>query len=111
MVLFGVATEKVAGRFELDRTAFRTPGITATFWRGSIAFAGALALDAAGQNEWQVEVVDVPGDAVVGLVYGVTGSVPADRTRHAQRAGDRSRPVVQRAGRRQRDDGELLVEP
>jgi autotransporter translocation and assembly factor TamB len=76
VVLLGVATEKLDGRFELDRAAFRTPGITATFWRGSIAFAGAIALDAAGQNDWQLQVVDVPGDAVVGLVYGLTGSVP-----------------------------------
>lgn len=100
VVLLGVATEKLDGRFDLDRSAFRTTGITATLWKGSIALTGTIALDAAGNNDWQVQVVDVPGDAVVGLVFASTGSVlPIGRgTLAAQATGRGPWSRVQIAG-------------
>lgn len=76
VALLGVAMQKIAGRFTLDRAAFVTPGVTATLWQGSINFSGRIALDSTGENDWRAQVTDVPGDAVVGLVHGLTGSVP-----------------------------------
>ncbi|MGH7788627.1 MAG: hypothetical protein ACRERC_17280, partial [Candidatus Binatia bacterium] len=100
VALFGVAMQRVQGRFALDRAAFRTAGITANLWRGSIGLSGTVALDASGDNDWQVRAVDVPGDAVVGLVYGLTGSVPpiGRGTLAGQVSGRGAWPRVQIAG-------------
>ena len=76
VTVLGLSIEQLRGDFSLDRAALRTQGITAELWQGSIALRGTLALDAAGENEWQLQAVDVPGDAVVGLVFALTGSVP-----------------------------------
>ena len=75
VAVLGVKIEQLGGSFGLDRAALRTPGITMTLWQGTIALSGALALDAAGENDWQVRATDVPGDAVVAVVYGLTGSL------------------------------------
>jgi autotransporter translocation and assembly factor TamB len=76
LAVLGLSIEQLRGDFSVDRAALRTPGIIAALWQGSIALNGTLALDAAAENDWQLTAVDVPGDAVVGLVFAVTGSVP-----------------------------------
>ncbi len=73
VALLGVTIERLAGSFGLDRAALRTAGITVDLWQGTIAFSGALALDAVGENDWQVVATDVPADAVVAVVHGLSG--------------------------------------
>jgi hypothetical protein len=76
VVLLGIGIDTVGGAFALDRAALQTPGIRADLWQGSVALTGRLALDAAGENDWALDAVDVPGDAVVGVAFALTGTVP-----------------------------------
>src|SRR5262249_31536172 len=76
VVLLGLNIEQLRGEFSVDRSALRSAGITVSLRRGSIALSGTVAFAATVENDWRLQAVDVPGDAVVGLVYALTGSVP-----------------------------------
>jgi len=76
VTVLGVSIDRLGGSFAVDRRTLRATAVTAQLWQGSIAASGVVALDAAGANDWQVRVTNVPGDAAVAIVSGLTGSVP-----------------------------------
>jgi len=80
IVLLGVTVEQTAGSFAVDRTAFRTPGITADLGQGRLSMSGTIALAGAAANDWRLRAEQVGGDTIVALVYALTGStVPIGR--------------------------------
>ena len=89
VALLGVTVTRMGGSFTLDRTAFRTDGVTAALWQGSLALRGTVALDALHDNDWQVQVTDVPGDAVVAIAQNLTGTLPTVRTVARDRSSSR----------------------
>jgi len=76
VALLGVSIEELAGSFAIDRAALRTEGITADLAEGSLTLNGTIALEAAGENAWEVQATDVSSDTVVALVYALSGRVP-----------------------------------
>lgn len=76
LALLGMRIDRLGGAFTLDRTALHTPGISAELWQGSVTGSGAVAFDALGDNDWRIRAVDIPGDALVAVVQGLTGSLP-----------------------------------
>ncbi|MGD9763871.1 MAG: translocation/assembly module TamB domain-containing protein [Candidatus Binatia bacterium] len=76
VALLRVTFNRLGGAFVVDRHALRTDRIVAELWRGNVTFAGTLALDQATENDWQVRIERVPGEALVAIAAAASGALP-----------------------------------
>ena len=76
---FGAEIERLAGRVRVNPDALRTEGVTLSLAGGTTTAAGTFAFASGIENNWHVNLDELPVDALTELVGNLTGrTVPIE---------------------------------